>query len=255
MPISASSVVFRTSRTFKVVAPSLRTVCQSLPPSSTSPASRSPSNEPPGTTPMRRKAPGVAPTICSLRTSRRITNSGRVRTLLRTSGRSPFRLVDMVLASRSSPRRRFLVLDEIPRHVRPPAIERVFRVPVARFPRRVFGNVVDVVEILGVAAPGIPDVVEDVAADGVAPQPPGRLPAAFAHPHPAHADLVEAAHLVGGVVEAPMARLPARQRVVIGRAAQERQYARHPVRDLEAEYARVEALRRHRVRREEQHMA
>ena len=57
MPISASSFVLRTSRTFSAEAPSLRTVCQSLPPSSTSPESRSPSNRPAGTTPTRRECP------------------------------------------------------------------------------------------------------------------------------------------------------------------------------------------------------
>src|SRR2546422_1054926 len=46
MLIRTSSLVLRTSRTFKVVAPSVRTVCQSLPPSSTSPESRSPFERP-----------------------------------------------------------------------------------------------------------------------------------------------------------------------------------------------------------------
>jgi hypothetical protein len=55
--------------------------------SSTSPERRSPSHTPLGTTPTRRQAPGVAPTICSLRTFRRITKSGVVRTCCNASGR------------------------------------------------------------------------------------------------------------------------------------------------------------------------
>ena len=55
---------------------------------------------------MRRYAPGVAPTISSFRTSKRITNSGWVRTRLRTSGRLSFRLVDMTVAS---PHRRMAI--------------------------------------------------------------------------------------------------------------------------------------------------
>src|SRR3979409_1595099 len=96
MPIRAPSLVLRTTRTFNVVAPSVRTVCQSLPPSNTSPESRSPSNDPPGTTPTRRYPPGVAPTICSLRTSNRITNNGRVLSVLRASGRSSIRRGDPI---------------------------------------------------------------------------------------------------------------------------------------------------------------
>jgi hypothetical protein len=57
------------------------------------------------------------------------------------------------------------------------------------------------------------------------------------------------------MVEAPMTRFPEREGVVVRRAAQERQQARHPVGDLEAQHACVEALRRLRVRREKQHMS
>src|SRR5271166_5226052 len=92
MPISAPLRVFKTRRTFSAMAPSPRTVCQSFPPSSTSPDSRSPSNVPPNTTPIRRCAPGVAPTICNLRTLRCMTNKGRVRTVLRASGSPSVRL-------------------------------------------------------------------------------------------------------------------------------------------------------------------
>src|ERR1700676_5083162 len=97
MPIRASSLVLRTSRTFNVVSPSGRTVCQSLPPSKTSPESLSPSNEPPGTTPIRRYPPGVAPTICSFLTFKRITNNGWVLSVLRASGRLSLRSVNMML--------------------------------------------------------------------------------------------------------------------------------------------------------------
>src|SRR5688572_11346642 len=93
----------------------------------------------------------------------------------------------------------FLVLDKVARDVRTPAVEGILRVPLTGFPLRVLGDVVNVVEVLGVAAPRILDVIKDVAADRVAAQPPGRLPAALSHPHSTHAHLVEAAHLVRGV--------------------------------------------------------
>src|SRR5262249_21638471 len=50
-----------TSRTFKVIAPSPRNDCQSLPPERILPRSRSPSKRPPAISPMRRSWPGVAP--------------------------------------------------------------------------------------------------------------------------------------------------------------------------------------------------
>src|SRR4029077_8210722 len=99
MQIRASSFVLRTNRTFNAVEPSLRTVCQSLPPSSTSPDRRSTANEPTGTTATRRWAPGVAPTISKGQTSKCMTNSGLVRTVFRTSGKLSFREVDMTVTS------------------------------------------------------------------------------------------------------------------------------------------------------------
>src|ERR1700731_4152372 len=65
-------------------------------PSNTSPESRSPSNDLPGTTPTRRYPPGVAPTICSLRTPTRITNNEQVLSVLRASGSLSIRLGDMM---------------------------------------------------------------------------------------------------------------------------------------------------------------
>jgi hypothetical protein len=44
--------------------------------------------------------PGVAPTICSLRTSNRMTNNGRVLSVSRASGRLSIRLGDMVGCAR-----------------------------------------------------------------------------------------------------------------------------------------------------------
>src|SRR5262249_4092010 len=102
---------------------------------------------------------------------------------------------------------RFLVLDEVRWYVWFLAVERVLRLPVVRLLGGVFWDMVDVVEILGVAALGISDVVEDVAADGVASHASGWFPVLRVHLHFVYVDLVEAADLVGGVVEAAITQL------------------------------------------------
>src|SRR5215470_15803524 len=61
---------------------------------------------------------------------------------------------------RGAPRRRFVVLDEVVRRRRAPHIERVFRRMVLRAPFEIGRNEVDVMRVLGEAAPGIAHVIE-----------------------------------------------------------------------------------------------
>src|SRR4026209_288451 len=91
---------------------------------------------------------------------------------------------------------------EVVGHRRPPAVERVGLREVARLPRALLGDVVEVMEVLGERAPGVAAVIEEVRADDVTAQAPAGLPAGLLHPHGPHRDLVHAADLERGVVKA-----------------------------------------------------
>ena len=72
----------------------------------------------------------------------------------------------------------FLVLSEVGRHGRPPDVERVVGGKIPGLPGAGLRDLVEVVEVLGEAAPRVADVVEEVRADDVAPESPAGLPAA-----------------------------------------------------------------------------
>src|SRR2546426_4474756 len=132
------------------------------------------------------------------------------------------------------------VQAEVLGHRRPPAVERVRLGEVARFPRALLGNVVEVVEVLGKAPPGVADVIEEVRADDVTSETPPRLPARLLHLHGAHRDLVHVADLERPVVEARSLRHEEREVVVVRGAAQEDDHLARPVGELHPEDARVE---------------
>src|SRR3989454_5796393 len=151
-------------------------------------------------------------------------------TTLFRSELSPHRAADEPAHSRhehgrSVHRRRALfelaVPAEVLGHRRPPAVERLRLGEVARLPRAVLGNIVEVVEVLGEAPPRVADVIEEVRADDVTSETPPRLPARLLHLRGAHRDLVHVADLERPVVEAGSLRYEEREVVVVRGAAQE----------------------------------
>src|SRR6266849_1653737 len=85
------------------------------------------------------------------------------------------------------------VEPEVVGHRRPPAVEGVALRKIARLPGApAFGDVVEVVEVLGERPPRVADVIEEVRADDVTAEAPAGLPAGLLHPHRAHRDLVHA---------------------------------------------------------------
>src|SRR2546427_4085081 len=147
------------------------------------------------------------------------------------------------------------VQAEVLGHRRTPAVERVRLGEVARFPRALLGNVVEVVEVLGKAPPGVADVIEEVRADDVTSETPPRLPARLLHLHGAQRDLAHAADLERPVVEARPPRREEGEIVVIRGAAQEDDDLARPVGELHPEYARVEVELALEVAGEEEHVA
>src|SRR5207247_209700 len=134
------------------------------------------------------------------------------------------------------------VQAEVLGHRRTPTVERVRLGEVARLPRALLGNVVEVVEVLREAPPGVADVdvIEEVRADHVTSETPSRLPAGLLHLHGAHRDLVHGADLERPVVEARPLRHEEREVVVVRGAAQEDDHLARPVGELHPEHARVE---------------
>src|SRR2546430_2626527 len=132
------------------------------------------------------------------------------------------------------------VQAEVLGHRRTPAVERVRLGEVARFPRALLGNVVEVVEVLRKAPPGVADVIEEVRADHVPAESPSRLPAGLLHLRGAHRDLVHVADLDRPVVEARSLRPEEREVVVVRGAAKEDDHLARPVGELHPEHARVE---------------
>src|SRR5437773_1828467 len=132
------------------------------------------------------------------------------------------------------------VQAEVLGHRRTPTVERVRLGEVARLPRALLGNVVEVVEVLREAPPGVADVIEEVRADDVTSETPPRLPARLLHLRGAHRDLVHVADLERPVVEARSLRHEEREVVVVRGAAQEDDHLARPVGELHPEHARVE---------------
>src|SRR3989454_7179157 len=147
------------------------------------------------------------------------------------------------------------VQAEVLGHRRTPAVERVRLGEVARFPRALLGNVVEVVEVLRKAPPGVADVIEEVRADHVPAETPPRLPAGLLHLRGAHRDLVHVADLERPVVEARSLRHEEREVVVVRGAAQEDDHLARPVGELHPEHARVEVELALEVAGEEEHVA
>ena len=88
---------------------------------------------------------------------------------------------------------------------------------------------------------GIRVVVEEVRADGVAAQAPAGLPAPAAHPVGADRDRVDGRHLEAGVVEAAVGAGDEPEDVVVARpGVEERDQARDPVADPQAQHLGVE---------------
>src|SRR5881628_173946 len=132
------------------------------------------------------------------------------------------------------------VQAEVLGHRRTPTVERVRLGEVARLPRALLGNVVEVVEVLREAPPGVADVIEEVRADHVTAESPSRLAARLLHLRGAHRDLVHGADLERPVVEARSLRHEEREVVVVRGAAQEDDHLARPVGELHPEHARVE---------------
>src|SRR5436309_2945229 len=147
------------------------------------------------------------------------------------------------------------VQAEVFGHRRTPAVERVRLGEVARFPRALLGNVVEVVEVLRKAPPGVADVIEEVRADHVPAESPSPLPAGLLHLRGAHRDLVHVADLERPVVEARSLRHEEREVVVVRGAAQEDDHLARPVGELHPEHARVEVELALKVAGEEEHVA
>src|SRR5262249_14152935 len=147
------------------------------------------------------------------------------------------------------------VLHEFRRQRRPPDVQRVLLGEVARGPGALLGDEVEVVVVLGEAAPRVAGVVEVVRPDHVAAQAPPQLPAGVPHPGATHRDLVHRADLEGGVVEPRALGGEERDVVVVGGAAEERDDALHAVGELEPQNPGVEVELAVDVRREEEHVA
>src|SRR5947199_10094406 len=87
------------------------------------------------------------------------------------------------------------VQAEVLGHRRTPTVERVRLGEVARLPRALLGNVVEVVEVLRETPPGVADVIEEVRADHVTAETPPRLPARRQHISLSQRDIVTFAEL------------------------------------------------------------
>src|SRR6059036_764405 len=147
------------------------------------------------------------------------------------------------------------VQAEVLGHRRTPTVERVRLGEVARLPRALLGNVVEVVEVLRETPPGVADVIEEVRADHVTSETPPRLPARLLHLRGAHRDLVHVADLERPVVEARSLRHEEREVVVVRGAAQEDDHLARPVGEPHPEHARVEVELALEVAGEEEHVA
>src|SRR5262245_11656802 len=137
----------------------------------------------------------------------------------------------------------FEVPPEIGGHVGAPRVERVGRRVVLGLPGHVGRDVVDVAKILGEAAPGIADVMEEIRTDDVAAEAPAVAVALVEQPAAADADLVYVGHLEAGVVVARALVLEEGEHVVVAATlavAQESDDVRRAVRQPHADDAGVE---------------
>src|SRR5262245_52332793 len=112
----------------------------------------------------------------------------------------------------------FEVPPEIGGHVGAPRVEGVGRRVVLGLPGHVGRDVVDVAEILGEAAPGIADVVEEIRTEDVAAEAPAVAVALVEQPAAADPDLVDVRHLEARVVVAGPLILEEREHVVVAAA-------------------------------------
>src|SRR5215471_6129926 len=117
----------------------------------------------------------------------------------------------------SPPRCGFVILDEVVGGRRAPHIERVFHRVVLRPPVDVRRYEVDVVRVLGEAAPGIARIVEVVRPENVPTDaPPVGVPALDHLLHP-QSDVVEGGDIPARVVKAGSIRLGESEHVVVAR--------------------------------------